>query len=76
MTKILLKSGEGLLHANPCESVQMKIPHYAGKILNSLLSRSPGEASNNTQHPLKSHNILDLNPSLKTTGFSGEGFRS
>ncbi len=36
----------------------------------------PGEASNSTQHPLKSHNISGVNPSLKTTGFSGEGFRS
>ncbi len=34
----------------------------------------PGEASNSTQPPLKSHNISGVNPSLKTTDKSGEGF--
>lgn len=36
----------------------------------------PGEASNSTLPSLKSRAYLALNPSLKSTGFSGEGFRS
>lgn len=45
-------------------------------IIELKLHGSPGEASNSTLPSLKLRAFLALNPSLKTTGFSGEGFQS